>query len=48
MRKHVELFFKLIVRNLRDSIHEAIGNSLVKTIQKTIKMKLYNSKNQHH
>lgn len=47
MRKRVEAYFKLIVRNLRDSIPKAIGNSLVKSTQENMKVNLYNLINQH-
>ena len=42
MRSRVEAYFKLIVRNLRDSIPKAIGNNLVRSIQENMKLKLYN------
>ena len=42
MRSRVEAYFKLIVRNLRDSIPKAIGNNLVRSIMENMKLKLYN------
>ena len=42
LRERVEAYFKLIVRNLRDSIPKNIGNHLVKSIQLHMQMRLYN------
>ena len=41
VRGRIEAYFKLIVRNLRDSIPKALGYTLVKTIENDMKMKLY-------
>jgi GTP-binding protein EngB required for normal cell division len=41
IRGRIEAYFKLIVRNLRDSIPKALGYTLVKTIENDMKMKLY-------
>jgi hypothetical protein len=41
VRGRIEAYFKLIVRNLRDSIPKALGYTLVKTIENNMKMKLY-------
>lgn len=41
MRSRVEAYFKLIVRNLRDSVPKAIGNNLVRSIIENMKLKLY-------
>ena len=41
VRGRIEAYFKLIVRNLRDSIPKALGFTLVKTIENDMKMKLY-------
>ena len=41
VRGRIEAYFKLIVRNLRDSIPKALGYTLVNTIQNDMKMKLY-------
>ena len=41
LRGRIEAYFKLIVRNLRDSIPKALGYTLVKTIENDMKMKLY-------
>ena len=42
IRARVEAYFKLIVRNLRDSIPKTIGNHLVKSIELHMQMSLYN------
>ncbi|MCQ2820592.1 MAG: dynamin family protein [archaeon] len=42
MRKRVEAYFKLIVRNLRDSIPKAIGNFILRSIQEKMQLELYN------
>ena len=42
IRERVEAYFKLIVRNLRDSIQKTIGNHLVKSIELHMQMSLYN------
>ena len=42
IRNRIEAYFKLIVRNLRDSIPKIIGNFLVKEIQENMQLKLYN------
>ena len=41
VRGRIEAYFKLIVRNLRDSIPKALGYTLVRTIENNMKMKLY-------
>ena len=41
LRGRVDAYFKLIVRNLRDSIPKALGYTLVRTIENDMKMKLY-------
>ena len=41
VRGRIEAYFKLIVRNLRDSIPKALGYTLVRTIENDMKMKLY-------
>lgn len=43
IRNRIEAYFKLIVRNLRDSIPKVIGNNLVRSIEETMQIKLYNS-----
>ena len=42
IRNRIEAYFKLIVRNLRDSVPKIIGNFLVKEIQENMQLKLYN------
>ena len=42
IRNRIEAYFKLIVRNLRDSIPKIIGNFLVKEIEDNMQLKLYN------
>ena len=42
IRNRIEAYFKLIVRNLRDSIPKIMGNFLVKEIQENMQLKLYN------
>jgi hypothetical protein len=42
IRNRIEAYFKLVVRNLRDSIPKSIGHFLVKSIQDTMQLKLYN------
>ena len=42
IRNRIEAYFKLIVRNLRDSIPKIMGNYLVKEIQENMQLKLYN------
>ena len=42
IRSRIEAYFKLIVRNLRDSIPKIMGNYLVKEIQENMQLKLYN------
>ena len=42
IRNRIEAYFKLIVRNLRDSIPKIIGNYLVKEIEENMQVKLYN------
>ena len=42
IRNRIEAYFKLIVRNLRDSIPKVMGNFLVKEIQENMQLKLYN------
>ena len=42
IRNRIEAYFKLIVRNLRDSIPRIMGNFLVKEIQENMQLKLYN------
>ena len=41
LRGRVDAYFKLIVRNLRDSIPKALGYSLIKPIENDMKIKLY-------
>ena len=41
MKERVSAYFKLIVRNLRDSIPKIIGNYLVKNIEDNIQKELY-------
>ena len=41
VRGRIDSYFKIIVRNLRDSIPKALGYTLVKTIENDMKMKLY-------
>lgn len=43
IRNRIEAYFKLIVRNLRDSIPKSIGFYLVRSIQENMQIKLYNS-----
>ena len=42
IRSRIEAYFKLIVRNLRDSIPKIMGNYLVKEIEDNMQLKLYN------
>lgn len=42
IRSRIEAYFKVVVRNLRDSIPKAIGYFLVKSIEDSMQMKLYN------
>ena len=42
IRNRIEAYFKLIVRNLRDSIPKLMGNYLVKEIEDNMQIKLYN------
>ena len=42
IRNRIEAYFKLIVRNLRDSIPKVMGNYLVKEIEENMQLKLYN------
>ena len=42
IRNRIEAYFKLIVRNLRDSIPKIMGNFLVKEIEDNMQLKLYN------
>jgi len=42
IRNRIEAYFKLVVRNLRDSIPKSIGFFLVKSIQDNMQLKLYN------
>jgi hypothetical protein len=42
IRNRIEAYFKLVVRNLRDSIPKSIGYFLVKSIQDNMQLKLYN------
>ena len=42
IRNRIEAYFKLIVRNLRDSIPKIMGNFLVKEIEENMQLKLYN------
>ncbi len=42
IRNRIEAYFKLIVRNLRDSIPKIIGNNLIKEIEDNMQIQLYN------
>ena len=42
IRNRIEAYFKLVVRNLRDSIPKSIGFFLVESIQDSMQLKLYN------
>ena len=42
IRSRIEAYFKLIVRNLRDSIPKIMGNFLIKEIEENMQLKLYN------
>ena len=42
IRNRIEAYFKLIVKNVRDSIPKIIGNFLVKEIEENMQLKLYN------
>lgn len=42
IRNRIEAYFKLVVRNLRDSIPKSIGFFLVKSIQDNMQLQLYN------
>jgi dynamin 1-like protein len=44
IRNRIEAYFKLIVRNLRDSIPKIMGNYLVKEIEENMQLKLYNAR----
>ena len=41
IRGRIEAYFKLIVRNLKDSVPKALGYTLVKAIENDMKMRLY-------
>jgi hypothetical protein len=41
IRNRIESYFKLIVRNLRDSVPKTIGFNLVRSIQDNMQIKLY-------
>ena len=43
IRNRIEAYFKLIVRNLRDSIPKSIGYNLVLSIQENMQMHLYDA-----
>ena len=43
IRNRIEAYFKLVVRNLRDSVPKAIGFFLVRSIQDNMQLQLYNS-----
>ena len=47
IRNRIEAYFKLIVRNLRDSIPKTIGYNLVRSIQTNMQIKLYNELNKN-
>lgn len=42
IRSRIEAYFKLIVRNLRDSIPKTIGYQLVKSVENNMQVELYN------
>jgi hypothetical protein len=42
IRNRIEAYFKLVVRNLRDSVPKSIGYFLVKNIQDNMQLQLYN------
>ena len=42
IRNRIEAYFKLVVRNLRDSIPKVMGQYLVKEIEDNMQLKLYN------
>ncbi len=42
IRNRIEAYFKLVLRNLRDSIPKSIGYFLVKSIQDNMQLNLYN------
>ena len=42
IRNRIEAYFKLIVRNLRDSVPKIMGNYLIKEIEENMQLKLYN------
>ena len=42
IRNRIEAYFKLIVRNLRDSVPKIIGKYLVKELEENMQIKLYN------
>jgi dynamin 1-like protein len=42
IRNRIEAYFKLVVRNLRDSIPKSIGYFLVRSIQDNMQLQLYN------
>ena len=42
IRNRIEAYFKLIVRNLRDSIPKTIGWNLVKNVEENMQIELYN------
>ena len=48
IRDRLEAYFKLIVRNLRDSVPKAIGFHLVKSIESNMQIELYSMLNQNH
>ncbi|MCQ2973164.1 MAG: hypothetical protein MJ209_07905, partial [archaeon] len=45
IRSRIEAYFKLIVRNLRDSIPKLLGNFLIREIEENMQIKLYNKLN---
>jgi hypothetical protein len=42
MRNRIDDYFRLVVRNLRDSIPKSIGHFLVRSIQDSMQLQLYN------
>ena len=48
IRNRIEAYFKLIVRNLRDSIPKTIGFQLVKNIENNMQIELYNELNKNN
>jgi len=45
MRKRIDAYFEIVLRNVKDSIPKAIGYFLVKKSQEILQFELYNQVN---